>query len=117
MIPEEIISIPDEAPPLKLDFYGEAFSLYSERIENTPIETTKPRWWQLKKKKAYKEEIKRLQRKLISSVVTALPGSNQEFYVCCFNYLKRGAPEGLYSGLYVLVGEKAAPKIENSSGT
>jgi len=93
------------APAIKIDFYNKAFELYAERVTDTHIRMAAPRWWQLGQKAQYKAEVKRIKSRLMYSMVNADPGASQEFFFCCFNYLKRNAPEGLYEGLYQVIGE------------
>ena len=100
-------------PRPELDFYKKAFKLFAEKVTDTPIRTPAPRMWQFHRKRQYKEELKRIQRRLMYSVVNADVGASQEFFICCFNYLKRGAPEGIYEGLYGVIGEEKKESVED----
>jgi len=97
----------NSSPSIAFDFYQEAFDKFESQIINTPLKKVAPRFWQLRYKQNYSAEVTRLRNKLTKKVCVALPGKQQEFYVCCFNYLRRGAPNGLYEGLYTLIGENA----------
>lgn len=97
----------------KLDFYKKAFKLFAEKVTDTPIRIPAPRMWQILRKRQYKDEVKRIQRRLMYSVINADVGASQEFFICCFNYLKRGAPEGIYEGLYDVVGEGKKESVED----
>lgn len=101
-------------PPMpKLDFYSKAFKLFSERVTETPVRTPTPRIWQLRRKRQYKDEVSRIQRRLMYSVINADVGASQEFFICCFNYLKRGAPGGIYEGLYSVIGEGKKESVDD----
>lgn len=101
-------------PPMpKLNFYDKAFKLFAKKVTDTPVRTPAPRMWHLHRKRQYKDELKRIQRRLMYSVINSNIGTSQEFFICCFNYLKRGAPEGIYEGLYGVIGEIKKESVED----